>query len=226
MGKSSVYNRLKLGGCSYFKPIGYTIGWGHFPHNRPKFSTSMREFLRLIDHPYADQHKFGEGPNWRLRTIRSALGQLGINESVLRHGIKREVFLSCFATNSTELLKAGYGRPSLKGLLTVSEISDLAVQRWIAPRGERRLDYLDWRKTNIAQLINGNLSSDSNEVRGADLRLGRTRCRMTSMLAFIDALATCLRIATQRACRSMSWSTGLSKEEVSSPSASSLPRTW
>jgi hypothetical protein len=30
MGRSSVYNRLKLDGVEYFKSIGYTGGWGHF----------------------------------------------------------------------------------------------------------------------------------------------------------------------------------------------------
>jgi hypothetical protein len=30
LGRSSVYNRLKLGGIPYFTSIGYTDGWGHF----------------------------------------------------------------------------------------------------------------------------------------------------------------------------------------------------
>ncbi len=30
MGRSSVYNRLTLGGQKYFQPIGYTVGWGTF----------------------------------------------------------------------------------------------------------------------------------------------------------------------------------------------------
>lgn len=30
MGRSSVYNRLRLDGHEYLKPIGYTVGWGHF----------------------------------------------------------------------------------------------------------------------------------------------------------------------------------------------------
>jgi hypothetical protein len=30
LGRSSVYNRLKLGGIPYFTSIGYTGGWGHF----------------------------------------------------------------------------------------------------------------------------------------------------------------------------------------------------
>lgn len=69
LGRSSVYNRLKLGGVQYFRSIGYTSGWGHF-HIPDKLFGDLREYLREIDHPYADLNRFGEGPNWRLRTTR------------------------------------------------------------------------------------------------------------------------------------------------------------
>jgi hypothetical protein len=154
MGRSSVYNRLRLGNTTYFNPIGYTVGWGHF-HITDQLFAELREFLRLIKHPYADQHKFGEGPNWRLRTIRAALGAIGINESVLRHGVKREVFICPFASNSFDILKTGEGRPKLSGLLKVAEISDLARERWMVPRAERRDDYRAWQRSGIVDLIYG-----------------------------------------------------------------------
>ncbi|MGC2836046.1 MAG: Druantia anti-phage system protein DruA [Methylocella sp.] len=81
MGKSSVYNRLRLNATVFFRPIGYTEGWGHF-HIADELFEDLREYLRLIGHAYTDQHTFGEGPNWRLRTIRVALGEIGISESV------------------------------------------------------------------------------------------------------------------------------------------------
>lgn len=83
MGRSSVYNRLRLDGETYFERVGYTIGWGHF-HITDTLFEQMRDYLRERDHAYADHHKFGEGPNWRLRTIRAALKALRINETVLR----------------------------------------------------------------------------------------------------------------------------------------------
>jgi hypothetical protein len=64
MGRSSVYNRLKLGGTQYFTPIGYTGGWGHF-HIADDLFAELRDFLRQIGHPYPDLHRFGQGPNWR-----------------------------------------------------------------------------------------------------------------------------------------------------------------
>ena len=152
MGKSSVYNRLRLNGTVFFRPIGYTEGWGHF-HIADELFEDLREYLRLIGHAYTDQHTFGEGPNWRLRTIRVALGEIGISESVLRHGIKREVFLCTLAANALEILESGKGRPDIAELLPVSKISDLARERWMVPRSERRDEYRAWRRTDIVDLI-------------------------------------------------------------------------
>src|ERR1039457_5079229 len=91
MGRSSVYNRLKLGGIEYFSAIGYTGGWGYF-HIPDSLFSDLRDYLREIGHSYADLHRFGEGPNWRMRTTRVALEALGFKDDMLRHGIQREVF--------------------------------------------------------------------------------------------------------------------------------------
>jgi hypothetical protein len=154
MGRSSVYNRLKLDGIQYMKPIGFTVGWGHF-HIPDRLFDDIRAYLREIDHRYADQHKFGEGPNWRMRTIRAAMAHLGINQRVLRHGIKREVFLTTLAENAQSILKTGKGRPSISTLATVADISDLARDRWLAPRYERLPQVRNWQSDDIKRLIRG-----------------------------------------------------------------------
>jgi hypothetical protein len=46
LGRSSVYNRLKLGGQAYFSPIGYTKGWGHF-HVPNSLFDELRGYLRI-----------------------------------------------------------------------------------------------------------------------------------------------------------------------------------
>jgi hypothetical protein len=173
MGRSSIYNRLRLDGSMYFSPIGYTIGWGHF-HITDQLFVELREYLRVTGHPYADQHEFGEGPNWRLRTIRAALTEIGISESVLRHGIKREVFICPFASNSLEILKTGKGKPDLSGLLTAAEISDLARERWMEPRAGRREDYRAWQRSGIADLIQGfSVLADRSAAGSANWAQGR-----------------------------------------------------
>ncbi len=155
MGRSSVYNRLRLDGQMYFERIGYTIGWGHF-HITDALFEQMRDYLRERDHVYADRHKFGEGPNWRLRTIRATLKALQINEGVLKHGIQREVFVAKLAANAFDVLRTGKGKPDITGLQSVAEISDMAVERWMAPRAARgEIDYRSWTRANIPRLIRG-----------------------------------------------------------------------
>ena len=155
MGRSSVYNRLRLDGENYFERVGYTIGWGHF-HITDTLFEQMRDYLRERDHAYADQHKFGEGPNWRLRTIRAALKALRINETVLKHGIQREVFIAKLASNAFDVLHHGEEEPEVSGLRSVAEISAMAVERWMAPRAARgEIDYRSWTRSQVPRLIRG-----------------------------------------------------------------------
>lgn len=155
MGRSSVYNRLRLDGENYFERVGYTIGWGHF-HITDTLFEQMRDYLRERDHSYADHHEFGEGPNWRLRTIRAALKALRINETVLKHGIQREVFVAKFAANAFDVLHYGEKEPDVSGLRSVAEISAMAVERWMAPRAARgEIDYHSWTRSQIPRLIRG-----------------------------------------------------------------------
>src|SRR5579864_4683038 len=152
LGRSSVYNRLKLGGVQYFTPIGYTGGWGHF-HIPDDLFADLRDFLRQIGHPYPDLHRFGQGPNWRLRTTRAALDALGFKSDMLHHGVQREVFLCTLASNAARMLRTGKGRPQLATLLTVPEIGHLAVQRWMLPRSERMPEYRNWSRSDLASLL-------------------------------------------------------------------------
>lgn len=152
LGRSSVYNRLKLHGVEYFKPIGYTGGWGHF-HIADDLFSDLRAYLRAIGHSYADLHRFGQGPNWRLRTTRAALVALGLNGDTLRHGIQREVFICQLASNALSILARGKGRPNLKSLLTAREVAAMAVQHWIVPRSERRPEYRAWEASGVKALL-------------------------------------------------------------------------
>jgi hypothetical protein len=152
MGRSSLYNQLKLGGTEYFRSIGFTLGWGHF-HITDVLFSQMRGYLRLINHPYAAGNRFGQGPNWRLRTIRAALAELGINEDVLRHGIQREVFFCPLAANAEDILRTGQGRPNLNTLLRARDVSRLAKERWIIPRAARDPIFRTWKREAIEALI-------------------------------------------------------------------------
>ena len=152
LGRSSVYNRLKLDGRLYFESIGYTHGWGHF-HIPDSLFLELRDYLRMIGHPYVDQYRFGQGPNWRLRTSRAALVKLGFKNNLLRHGIQREVFFCGLADNATKLLRTGRDRPECSSLRSIREVAELAMERWMVPRSQRRPEFRTWTIDDLQHLL-------------------------------------------------------------------------
>lgn len=152
LGRSSVYNRLKLKEQSYFQSIGFTQGWGHF-HIPESLFANLRDYLRSKRHKYANGHKFGEGPNWRLRTIRAALKALGFKDDLLRHGIGREVFVCALAANAKNVLRGKSKRAVYRNLLSVQEVGVLARERWLVPRAATRPEYKEWRREDLAELM-------------------------------------------------------------------------
>ncbi|WP_256586085.1 MULTISPECIES: Druantia anti-phage system protein DruA [Pseudomonadaceae] len=168
MGRSSVYNRLKLDGVEYFKTLGYTGGWGHF-HIPDLLFAELRDFLRENDHTYADQHGFGQGPNWRLRTTRAALSALGFKDDLMRHGIQREVFICQLANNATRILQTGEGLPDVTSLLSAKDIAERAVARWMIPRSRRRPEYRDWISSNLIEEFGNQARNLRNQIEKADM---------------------------------------------------------
>lgn len=168
MGRSSVYNRLKLDGVQYCKSIGYTGGWGHF-HIPDLLFAELRDYLRENDHTYADQHGFGQGPNWRLRTTRAALSALGFKDDLMRHGIQREVFICQLANNAAKILQTGKGVPDVTSLLSAKEIAERAVDRWMIPRSRRRPEYRDWISSNLIDVFGNQARNLRSQIEKADM---------------------------------------------------------
>lgn len=144
LGRSSLYNRLKLEGHTYFEKIGETTGWGHF-HVPDHLFRDMRRYLELIDHDYSGNHAFGQGPNWKLRAIKTVLSKIGWHPALMVHGIKREIYLCSFVSNLSSYLKGASKEPRYHRVKSVEEISRLALERWITPRSERRKEYKAWK---------------------------------------------------------------------------------
>ncbi|MNV74093.1 hypothetical protein D3C71_1672850 [compost metagenome] len=134
------------------EPIGYTGGWGHF-HIPDSLFIELRDYLRDMDHRYADHHMFGNGPNWRLRTMKAALNALGFRDDMMKHGIQREVFISQLADNATNILQTGRGKPDLASLLSAKDIAERAMERWMIPRAIRKTEYRSWNSDYLFDFI-------------------------------------------------------------------------
>lgn len=152
LGRSSVYNRVSLGGCPILNGVGYTSGWGHF-HIPDDLFAFVRRFLSAHDHKYANNNRFGDGPNWRFRAVRKALSLAGLDPNLLRHGINRQVFLCYLASNAKGVLKGSAKQPMFKKLPRVSEIAELARERWILPRALRRPEFKSWQVHSLRKKL-------------------------------------------------------------------------
>jgi hypothetical protein len=146
LGRSSTYNRISFGGRKLFAPIGYTEGFGHF-HFSAELFDSLVEFLRGEGFDVRG-HQYGDGPNWRIRTIRKALEALGLDGDLLRHGIRRQVFIAPRALGWRAFLR---GESDYLRWFDL-ELEGLAAHwraRWGVPRAARDTRYLSHRRETM-----------------------------------------------------------------------------
>ncbi len=155
LGRSSVYNRLKLDGKWYLRSVGFTQGYGHF-HVTDELFTALRSCLERVGHPYSHGYRFGQGPNWRFRVVRAGLELLGMDRELARHGIKREVFVCSIAGNAIRYLRGEDDFADLRGVEPARNIGSRAVTRWAVPRAERRQEFRLWRRDQMLELLETN----------------------------------------------------------------------
>jgi hypothetical protein len=163
LGRSSLYNRLRLDNTQIFSSIGSTTGWGHF-HFSDELFGELREYLHFVGDPYADAHGYGQGPNFRFRLIRRALKLLGLDRDTTKHGLTREVFFCPLATNSLEYLRGEQRRVKYHRLPTVRNTSLAALSRWIIPRSIRNPEFREWKPTEFLRELDGVCTLRSKEL--------------------------------------------------------------
>lgn len=138
LGRSSTYNRLKFNEQLLFRPAGYTVGYGHF-----QFSDGL--FADLVVH-VKDRNgnlrgnRFGEGPNWKIRTLREALKAIGLPPQLLRHGLQRQVFLAPLGRDWRAFLRSETDVVDWYRF-EIEELAEFFRSRWAVPRSERYPDY-------------------------------------------------------------------------------------
>ena len=155
LGRSSIYNRLSIPDGPRFLRIGTTKGFGHF-HLYGEVFDLLRDHLEKTGHPYASGHRFGMGPNWKLRVVRAALEDIGIDgNSILKHGIEREVYAIPLAENWKKVLSGEHQR--VRSLTKpAAEISRFCLDRWIVPRSKRDASFRSFDSGSIlSTLLNG-----------------------------------------------------------------------
>ena len=101
-GRSSQYNRLKFNDRLLYIPIGKTKGYGTL-HITDETFDAMRDLLSA--HKILVTNRFGDGPIWRIRVIRTASELLGFDpDFLLRHSFQRNIYAVPLAYNAAEFL--------------------------------------------------------------------------------------------------------------------------
>src|SRR5437879_6121740 len=149
LGTSSILNRLRFDDVELFQPVGFTEGYGHFHLANGTFK-KIRAYLVSCKDKEVGRYKFGKGPNYRIRVVRKALERLNLPAELLRHGVRRGVYVAPLARNTAAFLNGNasrlrwYKRP-------LTEIITFWRERWLLPRATRDNSYLafdasSWRK--------------------------------------------------------------------------------
>jgi hypothetical protein len=125
-----------------------TLGWGHF-HVSGEIFSLLVEYLRNIGDLSIHSYEFGGGPNWRIRIIKRALSHLGLQDSLMKHGFQREVYVCEIAGNCREFLTGVDLTPDFSHLKSVSEVAEMAKARWILPRALRNPAFKDYKNQDF-----------------------------------------------------------------------------
>jgi hypothetical protein len=147
-GRSSLYNRLSYNGIIIAESLGYTEGYGSF--HLMELYPLFREFLE--SEGISTRGGFGTGPRRKWQTMVRALDRLGLPSDLLRHGVKREVFLFRLVDNLEAYMEGRDTEPAYRNL----PFSDLVAwwrERWLLPRAERVDGWREWRKEKIKNLL-------------------------------------------------------------------------
>jgi hypothetical protein len=130
-GKSSQYNRLNYQNKPLYLPIGHTKGYGTL-HLTDETFRAMRSML--LEKGVDITNRFGDGPIWRMRVMRTAAELLGFDaDFLLRHSFKRQIFAVPLAKNFKEFLNGEDDKP-LYNNYPMAELVSYWRERWLNMR--------------------------------------------------------------------------------------------
>jgi hypothetical protein len=140
---SAQYARLKYEKTLLYQPIGSTSGYGSL-HISPETFEAMRELAEAKG--CNTSNRFGMGPNWRMRIIRSACDILNLNSDViLKHSFQRGLYVVPLAENSKSFLRGESKKPIYRNL-PLKELIKFWKKRWFDMRRQNH-DVIDRVRT-------------------------------------------------------------------------------
>lgn len=142
LGKSAMYDRIKLPNGQKFISIGYSTGYGEFHFNGNVYEDMKKLVFQYKPSSYKKK-EWGTGFRNKREVVGKALTILGIPKSYCKHGVKRELFLIPLAKNFKNVLTKN-NKPKYYDI-SVDEITNYMKKRWIVPRSQRRPCFKTWK---------------------------------------------------------------------------------
>jgi hypothetical protein len=133
-GRSSQYNRIRYKGKLLYIPIGQTKGYGTL-HLTDETFQAMRHLLESKN--ISVTNRFGDGPIWRMRVIRSVGDLLGFDSDfLLQHSFQRDIYAIPLAKNFKAYLNSDADELNYCDYPLV-DLVDYWKKRWFEKRRKR-----------------------------------------------------------------------------------------
>jgi hypothetical protein len=146
LGRSSIYNRIRLNGREYWTSVGFTQGSGEFHFSNGVYD-KIRAYVERYCEPTAKQDAWGEGFRNKREVVRKCLSKIGLSSDLIYHGIRREIFAAPLGSDALRFLRGEVSRPRFYDWSS-AEISKKFIERWLLPRAERMPEYVKFSKDN------------------------------------------------------------------------------
>lgn len=148
-GHSSQYNRIKFRKNFLYQPIGQTRGYGSL-HLSNETICAMVELLQKNN--ILVSNKFGDGPSWIMRVIRSAGELVGFDaDTLLHHSFRRNIYFVPLAKNYKQFLNGKTKLPKYYDY-SMDSLARYWRKRWLKNRKlneDIRIKILNFRKEDF-----------------------------------------------------------------------------
>lgn len=144
LGKSSIYNRIKANGTTYWHNIGFTQGSGEF-HFSNGIYNDLRAFVVHYCSPTMRHKSWGNGFRNKREIVIKCLQVLGLPRTFASHGIPREIFGAPLGKKALEYLR-GESKQVQFHDWPLAVLFDKFRDRWLLARAERVSDWKYFRR--------------------------------------------------------------------------------
>jgi len=152
LGRSSVYNRLRLGERRLYRSVGFTKGCGEFHFSNGLYG-AISAFAEEHCEPTAKQERWGTGFRNRREIVKKCLPAIGLSSDLVYHGVEREVFVVPLARNTREFLRGEHSR--LRWYHSPDkDVFGYFRERWLLPRSSWDERFRSWSKDAWAIWLN------------------------------------------------------------------------